>query len=52
MRSIRYMEVVLYKVVVKLFLLVFDFLHRNPLPKKATIQLAFSDLGLRLVFHI
>ena len=33
MRSIRYTEVVLYKVVVKLFFLVLDFLHRNPLPK-------------------
>ena len=33
MRSIRSTEVVFYKVVVKLFLLVLDFLHRNPLPK-------------------
>ena len=33
MKSIRYMEVVFYKVVVKLFFLVLGFLHRNPLPK-------------------
>ena len=33
MRSIRYIEVVFCKVVVKLFFLVLDFLHTNPLPK-------------------
>ena len=33
MRSIRYIEVVFCKVVVKLFFLVLDFLHTNPLRK-------------------
>ena len=33
MKSIRYIEVVFYEVVVKLFFLVLVFLHMNPSPK-------------------
>ena len=52
MRSIRYIEVVFCKVVVKLFFLVLDFLHTNPLPKSYNSTSLFKIPIYRVLYRV